>query len=222
MARKGFTLIELLVVVAIIAVLVAVLLPAMQAARNQGLRISCSSNLKQVHTAFRMYLDDNGGSYPPWHVMNVTAGPWAPYNNMGWAQILSGERQLNPPYLPQPLNATVSRALLCPTEGGKVRWAESYGANARRFNFVWQSGPVPSTWLCERDIGTPEGIVLIYCHSNYSGGGHPLQTDWNSGPGIEGRHKDVHHGGYPIVWFGGHVTFEGHWIDEPAAFWSAW
>ena len=59
--RKGFTLIELLVVVAIIALLMAILIPALQTAREQGKRAVCLSNLKQLTIAWIMYADENEG-----------------------------------------------------------------------------------------------------------------------------------------------------------------
>ena len=56
---KGFTLIELLVVIAIIAVLMAILMPALNKAREQWQRIVCKSNLKNYTLATQMYADDN-------------------------------------------------------------------------------------------------------------------------------------------------------------------
>jgi prepilin-type N-terminal cleavage/methylation domain-containing protein/prepilin-type processing-associated H-X9-DG protein len=57
--KRGFTLIELLVVIAIIAVLMAILMPALNRAREQGKRSVCLSNLRQLTMAWIMYADDN-------------------------------------------------------------------------------------------------------------------------------------------------------------------
>ena len=61
---RSFTLIELLVVVAIIAILAAMLLPALSAAREKARRASCRTNLKQMGTATVAYTSDYGGYYP--------------------------------------------------------------------------------------------------------------------------------------------------------------
>lgn len=61
---RGFTLIELLVVIAIIAILAAMLLPALQSARERGRRGSCISNLKQMGTALMQYAQDNREKMP--------------------------------------------------------------------------------------------------------------------------------------------------------------
>jgi prepilin-type N-terminal cleavage/methylation domain-containing protein/prepilin-type processing-associated H-X9-DG protein len=64
-ARLGFTLVELLVVIAIIAILAAILLPALAKTKVQAQGINCLSNQKQLTLAWKMYVDDNHGVFPP-------------------------------------------------------------------------------------------------------------------------------------------------------------
>jgi len=63
-AKRAFTLIELLVVVAIIAVLIAILLPALGRARETARRMTCASNLHQVGVVSRLYEQDSNGIFP--------------------------------------------------------------------------------------------------------------------------------------------------------------
>ena len=65
---KGFTLIELLVVISIVVLLMAILLPSLQRARNQARAVVCQANLKQWGTILALYTEDNQGRLPGTHL----------------------------------------------------------------------------------------------------------------------------------------------------------
>jgi prepilin-type N-terminal cleavage/methylation domain-containing protein/prepilin-type processing-associated H-X9-DG protein len=100
--RRGFTLVELLVVIAIIGVLVALLLPAVQAARAAARTSTCKSQMRQLSIAAIQYCDAHDGEFPKWwHVDDATgAGSWvftlAPYlENVDEIRICPEDRLLD-------------------------------------------------------------------------------------------------------------------------------
>ncbi len=136
--RPAFTLIELLVVLAIIGVLVALLLPAVQAAREAARRMNCISNLKQVGIAIHGY-HDVFGTFPAGGWIFDPTQPATTRMNSGWSASVLPWVEQKPLYdslnLSLPYNqaqnstasATVLSVYLCPSEPRQSFWNQAPG-----------------------------------------------------------------------------------------------
>lgn len=162
LTRCGFTLIELLVVTALIGLLIALLLPAVQAAREAANRISCVNNLEQIGLAMHGY-HDRTGSFPWGYVSGIAADGADLGPGWGWAASLLEDLEQNNLHararfdldISHPANATVRvqslNVFLCPSDG-------------RSGTFTPEDSPVP------------------VAHANYAGlfGSNELED----GPGL--------------------------------------
>ena len=189
---KKFTLIELLVVIAIIAILAAMLLPALSAARERARAATCTSNLKSLGLTFAMYFDANKDNAP--HVwVDAATHPtvWfkaiAPY---------AGDPDVDPAIWWQQGQSGVNNVLLCPSSAGE----KDNGGGLVGFSTGM------SYYAGEINIGqvkVPTSAVLL-AESTYEGRNYALLA---TGSSVSGGRCAMRHGTRcNVLLFDGHVT----------------
>lgn len=145
--RKAFTLVELLVVIAIIGVLVGLLLPAVQAARESARRTQCTNNLKQLGLA-ALNFHDAKGAFPP----GATWGPNAQRSGMSFLVSLLPYTELGPLLQSMPdqtysttfanreIGQSVNALFICPSDDGERIDEQAEGQNWRTSNYCGVMG----------------------------------------------------------------------------------
>ncbi|MHB9071644.1 MAG: type II secretion system protein [Sedimentisphaerales bacterium] len=146
-AKGGFTLVELLVVISIIALLLAILMPSLQKAREQGRKVVCMTNLKQQAYALQLYTENNNGKLP---IANEYANAVKKYFSIGKSE--------------EPWTGG-SKYMWCPTqknEYGKysygINWVNVFGSEGS-----WSSNLSTNEALCRsrKLINVKNAVFLV-------------------------------------------------------------
>jgi prepilin-type N-terminal cleavage/methylation domain-containing protein/prepilin-type processing-associated H-X9-DG protein len=136
---RGFTLVELLVVIGIIALLISILLPALQRAREQAYQSMCASNLKQCAEAMLLYIDDNKGKLPRAYC-RLDGDEYSWFSRLVGLRYLTAPQQITDVFGPDQ-ESLGNSVLMCPKSYGGTRdqWGwPAFAFDGYEFRQAWR------------------------------------------------------------------------------------